>query len=392
MLLSVALIVLTALLCAKIAQKLMMPALVGMIGAGVILGPFVFDLIDGTILEVSPELRQIALVVILIRAGLTIDFEDFKKIGKSALFLSFIPATVEIIAIVIFAPLFFGISLIDAMILGTVLAAVSPAVVVPRMIKLIDQGYGHDKRVPHLVLASASVDDVYVLVLFASFLRLGQGDTLSFSGVAAIPVAVIFGVFLGLFVGEVFVRFVKHVHLRDTVKVLIILSVGLLFVVLEEALHGVVPISGLIAVIAFAAMLLKRHDVMAKRLVRKFEKIWVVAEIALFVLVGAVLDLKAALLIGLMAVVFVILMLIFRSFGVLIALLGSGLDKREKRFVVMAYLPKATVQAAIGAVPLAYGIESGQLILTLAVLSILLTAPLGAALVDWYGPRLLKMG
>ncbi len=392
MLLSVALIVLTALLCAKIAQKLMMPALVGMIGAGVILGPFVLDLIDGTILEVSPELRQIALVVILIRAGLTIDVEDFKKIGKSALFLSFIPATVEIIAIVIFAPLFFGISLIDAMILGTVLAAVSPAVVVPRMIKLIDQGYGHDKRVPHLVLASASVDDVYVLVLFASFLRLGQGDTLSFSGVAAIPVAVIIGVFLGLLVGEVFVRFVKHVHLRDTVKVLIILSVGLLFVVLEEALHGVVPISGLIAVIAFAAMLLKRHDVMAKRLVRKFEKIWVVAEIALFVLVGAVLDLKAALLIGLMAVVFVILMLVFRSFGVLIALLGSGLDKREKRFVVMAYLPKATVQAAIGAVPLAYGIESGQLILTLAVLSILLTAPLGAALVDWYGPRLLKMG
>jgi NhaP-type Na+/H+ or K+/H+ antiporter len=284
----------------------------------------------------------------------------------------------------------FGISWTDALVLGAVLAAVSPAVVFPRMIRLINQGYGQTRKVPHLVLAGASLDDVFVLVLFASFLRLATGEGMSAWSLVSLPLSIALGVLSGLLTGEVFTRLVKAVHMRDTVKVLIMASIGFLFIVLEEVSGHSVPFSGLVAVIAFAAMILKRHQVLAKRLVLKFEKIWVLAEIALFVLVGAALDITSAFDLGIMAAVFIILMLLIRSVGVLAALIKSGLPWRERLFVVFAYLPKATVQAAIGAVPLSMGLASGQTILTLAVLSIIITAPVGAVLVDLGHHKLLK--
>jgi len=390
MLFSISIITLTALLMSQLFIKLKLPGIIGMLLSGIILGPFVLDLIDPSILSLSADLRQIALIVILIRAGLSLDLEDLKKVGRPALLLSFIPATIEMVAVIIFAPLFFGISYLDAAIMGAIIAAVSPAVVVPRMIKLMESGYGKEKKIPQLIMAGASIDDVYVIVIFTSLIQVYQGSTVSLLTFLFIPVSIILGVFLGIVSGLVLSWFFKKFHLRDTIKVLIIFSIGFLFIVLEKTISGFLPISGLVGIMALGGTILKKHMVLAKRLVGKFEKIWVIAEIMLFVLVGAAVDISVIANVGLFALLLIVISMIFRMFGVFISLIKTRLNAKEKLFVGISYSPKATVQAAIGAIPLSLGISSGNLILTVAVLAIIITAPFGAILMDKTYKKLLE--
>ncbi|HCB67021.1 MAG: potassium transporter [Tenericutes bacterium GWF2_38_8] len=390
MLFSISIITLTALLLSQLFIKLKLPGIIGMLLSGIILGPFVLDLIDPSILSLSADLRQIALIVILIRAGLSLDLEDLKKVGRPALLLSFIPATIEMVAVIIFAPLFFGISYLDAAIMGAIIAAVSPAVVVPRMIKLMESGYGKEKKIPQLIMAGASIDDVYVIVIFTSLIQVYQGSTVSLLTFLFIPVSIILGVFLGIVSGLVLSWFFKKFHLRDTIKVLIIFSIGFLFIVLEKTISGFLPISGLVGIMALGGTILKKHMVLAKRLVGKFEKIWVIAEIMLFVLVGAAVDISVIANVGLFALLLIVISMIFRMFGVFISLIKTRLNAKEKLFVGISYSPKATVQAAIGAIPLSLGISSGNLILTVAVLAIIITAPFGAILMDKTYKKLLE--
>ena len=390
MLFSISIITLTALLLSQLFIKLKLPGIIGMLLSGIILGPFVLDLIDPSILSLSADLRQIALIVILIRAGLSLDLEDLKKVGRPALLLSFIPATIEMVAVLIFAPLFFGISYLDAAIMGAIIAAVSPAVVVPRMIKLMESGYGKEKKIPQLIMAGASIDDVYVIVIFTSLIQVYQGSTVSLLTFLFIPISIILGVFLGIFSGLVLSWFFKKFHFRDTIKVLIIFSIGFMFIVLEKTISGFLPISGLVGIMALGGTILKKHMVLAKRLVGKFEKIWVIAEIMLFVLVGAAVDISVIANVGLFALLLIVISMIFRMFGVFISLIKSRLNAKEKLFVGISYSPKATVQAAIGAIPLSLGISSGNLILTVAVLAIIITAPFGAILMDKTYKKLLE--
>ncbi|OHE27189.1 MAG: potassium transporter [Tenericutes bacterium GWA2_38_26] len=390
MLFSISIITLTALLLSQLFIKLKLPGIIGMLLSGIILGPFVLDLIDPSILSLSADLRQIALIVILIRAGLSLDLEDLKKVGRPALLLSFIPATIEMVAVIILAPLFFGISYLDAAIMGAIIAAVSPAVVVPRMIKLMESGYGKEKKIPQLIMAGASIDDVYVIVIFTSLIQVYQGSTVSLLTFLFIPVSIILGVFLGIVSGLVLSWFFKKFHLRDTIKVLIIFSIGFLFIVLEKTISGFLPISGLVGIMALGGTILKKHMVLAKRLVGKFEKIWVIAEIMLFVLVGAAVDISVIANVGLFALLLIVISMIFRMFGVFISLIKTRLNAKEKLFVGISYSPKATVQAAIGAIPLSLGISSGNLILTVAVLAIIITAPFGSILMDKTYKKLLE--
>jgi solute carrier family 9B (sodium/hydrogen exchanger), member 1/2 len=390
MLLSAALIIMTSLLLTQIFIKLKLPGLIGMLVSGIILGPYVLNLIDPSILSLSTDLRQIALIVILVRAGLSLDLKDLKEVGRPALLLSFIPATIEMIAIVIFAPMFFQISYIEAAILGAIVAAVSPAVVVPRMLKLMKTGYGKDKKIPQLILASASIDDVYVIILFTSFIHAYATSTFNLLSIILIPVAIILGILLGIITGSILVWIFKKFHIRDTLKVLIIFSAAFLLIVLEHILSNYVPISGLLAVIVLGGTILKQYDILAQRLVIKFEKIWVIAEIMLFVLVGAAVDIRVLSSVGVLAFILIMIAIIFRMVGVIIALIKSNLNNKEKLFVGFAYSPKATVQAAIGAIPLALGIPSGHLILSIAVLAILITAPFGAIMMDSSYQKLLK--
>jgi len=390
MLFSISIITLTALLLSQLFIKLKLPGIIGMLLSGIILGPFVLDLIDPSILSLSTDLRQIALIVILIRAGLSLDLEDLKKVGRPALLLSFIPATIEMVAVIIFAPLFFGISYLDAAIMGAIIAAVSPAVVVPRMIKLMESGYGKEKKIPQLIMAGASIDDVYVIVIFTSLIQVYQGSTVSLLTFLFIPISIILGIFLGILSGLVLSSFFKKFHMRDTIKVLIIFSIGFLFIVLEKTISGFLPISGLVGIMALGGTILKKHMVLAKRLVGKFEKIWVIAEIMLFVLVGAAVDISVIANVGLFALLLIVISMIFRMVGVFISLIRSRLNAKEKLFVGISYSPKATVQAAIGAIPLSLGISSGNLILTVAVLAIIITAPFGAILMDKTYKKLLE--
>jgi len=390
MLFSISIITLTALLLSQLFIKLKLPGIIGMLLSGIILGPFVLDLIDPSILSLSTDLRQIALIVILIRAGLSLDLEDLKKVGRPALLLSFIPATIEMVAVIIFAPLFFGISYLDAAIMGAIIAAVSPAVVVPRMIKLMESGYGKEKKIPQLIMAGASIDDVYVIVIFTSLIQVYQGSTVSLLTFLFIPISIILGIFLGILSGLVLSSFFKKFHMRDTIKVLIIFSIGFLFIVLEKTISGFLPISGLVGIMALGGTILKKHMVLAKRLVGKFEKIWVIAEIMLFDLVGAAVDISVIANVGLFALLLIVISMIFRMVGVFISLIRSRLNAKEKLFVGISYSPKATVQAAIGAIPLSLGISSGNLILTVAVLAIIITAPFGAILMDKTYKKLLE--
>lgn len=390
MLTSLAFIFLLGLILGSLFTKLKLPALLGMIITGIILGPYVLNLLDSSILSMSPSLRQLALVIILTRAGLAMDIEDLKKAGRPALLMCFLPALFEITGTVLIAPKLLGITVLEAAIIGSVIAAVSPAVVVPRMLKLIEEKRGTGKSIPQLIMAGASVDDVFVIVLFTSFLGFEKGGGLSAVKLIYVPVSIIVGIIVGLIAGYILVRLFKKFHIRDSVKVVILLSVSFLLLELEKKIGEKVPFSALIAVMSIGVGILKNYDVLAKRLSAKFSKLWVAAEILLFVLVGATVDIKYAVAAGVLALILILGALIFRMAGVFCCLLGSKLDTKERAFTMMAYTPKATVQAAIGGIPLAMGLACGELTLTVAVLSILVTAPLGAFAIDYSYKKLLK--
>ena len=369
-----------------------LPALLGMMLTGVLLGPNVFDLIDPSILAASAELREIALVVILIRAGLAMDLKDLRRVGRPAFLMSFVPATFELAAVVIFAPLLLGVSYLDAALLGAVLAAVSPAVVVPRMLKLMGTGYGRDKSIPQLILAGASVDDIYVIVLFASFIGKYQGQSFDFLSLVRVPISVVSGLILGTLTGYVIVWMFKKITMRGTIRMLLLLAVSFLFVELESAVRAYVPISGLLAVMALGGTILKKDGTLAKQMSAKLSKTWVVTELFLFVLIGAAVDIGYIGKAGMMAVYLLILALLFRIAGVYFSLFKTELNRKEKLFCAISYLPKATVQAAIGGLPLSLGIATGHTILAVAVLAIVITAPIGAIGVDLTYKRLLTQG
>ena len=382
MLTSVAIILLFGLLVGWIFSKMKLPSLLGMIIVGIVLSPHCLNLVDDSILTISGDLRQIALVIILTRAGLSLNFSDLKKVGRPAILMCFVPACIEMVGTIIFAPLLLNVSILDAAIIGSVMAAVSPAVVVPRMIKLIEDGYGTDKSIPHLILAGASVDDVFVIVVFTALATLASTGEVSAISFIQIPTSILFGILLGGVVGTFLVWFFKRFHIRDSVKVLIILSVSFLLLELQTGLEGIVPVSGLLAIMSMGIIINQKYDVLAKRLSVKYNKLWLGAEIFLFVLVGIAVDLKYALAAGVVAIVLVILALLFRMMGVAISLVKTRLNKKERLFCAIAYTPKATVQAALGTVPLAMGLSCGEIVLTVAVISILITAPLGAICVD----------
>ena len=361
-----------------------------MLITGIVLGPFVLDLINPSILNISSELRKIALIIILTRAGLGLDISGLKKIGRPAILMCFLPATCELLGILIFGPKLLGLSLLEAAITGAVLAAVSPAVVVPRMVKLMDEGYGVKEGVPQLILAGASVDDVYVIVLFTTFVNMMQGEGVSVISFVNIPISIILGVGIGLLIGFLMSIYFKKVHMRDTSKVLIILCVSFLLVVLEDSLKTSITFSALITIMFIGVGLQKNRKEVAVRLSKKYEKLWVAAEVLLFVLVGAAINIDYITKVGVKAVILIFAALIFRMLGVFLCLIFSKLNKKERLFTMMAYTPKATVQAAIGGMPLALGFACGDTVLTVAVLAIVITAPIGAFAIDSSYKHLLK--
>lgn len=389
MLESIAYLLLLALLLGYLATRLRLPALVGMLLAGIILGPHGLDLLAPQLLGISTELRRVALVIILMRAGLALNIAELRKVGRPALLLCFVPACFEIAAMIFIAPRVLGVSILDAAIMGSVVAAVSPAVVVPKMLALMDDGLGVKRGIPQMLMAGGSVDDVFVIVLFTAFTTLGTGGEFAVADLAQVPISIVVGLLLGVAVGWALAIFFKRVHLRDTVKLLILLSVAFLLLSVEEALAGIVPLSALLAVMAMGATVLSRHEVLARRLSPKYSKLWVGAEILLFVLVGATVDLDYAMAAGAGAVAVLGFVLVWRMAGVYISMIGSGLRQRERLFCMIAYIPKATVQAAIGGIPLAMGLGCGELVLTMAIISILITAPLGALGIDLTRERLL---
>ncbi len=390
MLLSIAYLSLLALLLGSICAKLRLPALLGMLVAGIMLGSHGLNLLDPKLLDISLELRQIALVIILLRAGLALDIKSLRKVGRSALLLCFVPACFEIAAMIFIAPLLLGISLLDAAIMGAVVAAVSPAVVVPKMLKLMEERRGTAKGIPQMIMAAGSVDDVFVIVLFTSFLTLGQGGEFSFEALAMVPLSIILGLVVGLLAGFALVWFFRRVHLRDTVKMVVMLSVAFLMLALEAALKDVVPLSALLGVMAMGATILSRYEVLAKRISPKYNKMWVVAEIFLFVLVGATVDIQYAISSGAMVLLVLAFVLVWRMVGVYLSMVGTVLTQRERLFCMIAYMPKATVQAAIGSIPLSVGLGCGEIVLSMAVVAIMVTAPLGAFGIDLTSGRFLS--
>ena len=385
MLLSIALILLVGMSMGWICKKIKLPSLLGMMITGMILGPYVLNLLDDSILGISAELRKIALIIILTRAGLGLDLSGLKKIGRPAVMMCFVPATFEIVGIVLLASKLMGLSILEAAIMGAVLAAVSPAVVVPRMVKLMEEGYGVKQGIPQLILAGASVDDVYVIVLFSTFTGMMQGQSTSILSFINIPVSIFLGIGIGLLIGTCLAYYFKKVHIRDTSKVLIILSISLLLVVMEDSLNTAITFSALIAIMFIGIGLQKKREVVAKRISVKYGKLWVAAEVFLFVLVGATVNVGYLGKIGVKAIVVIVGALVFRMLGVSVCL-----KKTERLFAMMAYTPKATVQAAIGGIPLAMGFACGDTVLTVAVLAIVLTAPLGAFAIDFSYKKLLK--
>ena len=389
MLTSIALILLLGLLLGWIFSKLKLPSLLGMIILGIILGPHALDLIDESILMISGDLRQIALVIILTRAGLSLDLSDLKKVGRPAVLMCFVPACAEILGTVLFAPVLLKVSFLEAGIIGSVIAAVSPAVIVPRMIKMIDEGYGTNKSIPQLILAGASVDDVFVIVIFTALTTLASTGTISAGSFTQIPISIALGILLGFAVGAVLVLFLQRYHMRDSVKIMIILSISFLLLEVQNRLEGTIPVSGLLAIMSMGIIIKQKYDVLASRLAIKYNKLWLAAEIFLFVLVGAVVDLKYVVSAGVASILLIVGALLFRMLGVAFSLIKTDLLKKERLFCMLAYTPKATVQAAIGAIPLSMGLDCGNTVLTVAVLAILITAPFGAVCVDNLYKRLL---
>lgn len=382
MLISIALILLAGMAMGWVCKKVHLPALLGMIVTGIVLGPHMLNLIDGSVLNISSELRRIALIIILMRAGLSLDLEDLKKVGRPAVMMCFVPACFEIVGMVLLAPRLLKITVLEAAIMGSVVAAVSPAVIVPKMLKLMGEGYGADKSIPQLILAGASVDDVFVIVLFSAFTGLAQGGTVSIKSFVNIPVSILLGMITGAGVGWCLAKYFEKIHLRDTVKVIILLCIAFVLVTLEDEFGSIIPFSGLIAVMCMGIALQRKREIVSARLAVKFNKLWVAAEVLLFVLVGATVDIRYAISAGVAAVVLIFGVLLFRMAGVFVCLLKTPLSYRERVFCMIAYMPKATVQAAIGGVPLALGLSCGNVVLTVAVLAILITAPLGAFLID----------
>ena len=396
MLTSLAFIFLVGLSMAAICQRLKLPRIIGMLITGIVLGPYVLDLFDPSILSISADLRQMALIIILLKAGLSLNLSDLKKVGRPAIMMSCVPASCEILAFVLFAPYILGITRIEAAVMGAVLGAVSPAVVVPRMVQLMDTKYGTDKSIPQLIMAGASCDDIYVIVLFSTFVSMAQGGSANLMDFVNIPVSIILGIVLGAITGFLLSMFFEtayaHKHyVRNSMKVIVVLGVSFLLMAIETWLEGIISVSGLLAVVSMACVLkIKSIAFVSKRLSEKFGKLWLAAEVLLFVLVGAAVDIRYTMNAGIAAVLMIFIALAFRSAGVALCLIRTPLTVRERLFCMIAYLPKATVQAAIGSVPLAMGLPCGQIVLSVAVLAILITAPLGALGMDISYKRLLK--
>ena len=390
MLISIALILLVGMFMGWLCKKIKLPGLLGMLFTGIILGPYVLNFIDDSILSISADLRKIALIIILTRAGLSLDIKDLKKVGRPAVLMCFVPACFEMAGMILLAPRILGISTLDAAIMGAVVAAVSPAVVVPKMIKLMEEGYGVKQGIPQLILAGASVDDVFVIVMFTAFTGLAQGEAVSLKSFVNVPLSVITGILVGLAAGYLLAKFFEKVHIRDTSKVTILLSVSFILVTAEDYAADMIPFASLIGVMAAGISLQKKREVVAKRLSSKFNKLWVVSEIMLFVLVGAAVDIQYAVKAGIAPVFLIFSVLIFRMAGVFVCLLKTKLNIKERAFCMLAYMPKATVQAAIGGLPLAMGLSCGNIVLSVAVIAILITAPLGAFCIDMTYKRFLQ--
>ena len=390
MLFSLTLIFLSGIVLGSIFNCLKLPQLLGMLLTGIILGPYLLNLLDPKILSISTDLRQIALIIILTRAGLNLDINDLKKVGRPAVLMCFVPATFEILGMIIFAPKFLGLGLLDSAILGTVIAAVSPAVVDPKMLKLMEDGYGTEEGIPQLIMAGASVDDVFVIVLFTSFIGLASNGTFSALNLIKIPTSIFFGISVGFLCAILLIYFFKKVHIRDSMKVIIILNISFLLVTFEHSLTGIIGFSGLLAIMSMGTGIQEKNSILAKRLSSKYSKLWIAAEVMLFVLVGATVNIKYALGASIPAILLIMTVIVFRMVGVFLCLLGTSLSYKERLFCMIAYCPKATVQAAIGSIPLSMGLSSGNIILTVAVLSILITAPLGAFAIDFSYKKLLN--
>ena len=395
MLTSLSLIFLVGLAMGAICQKLKLPRIIGMLVTGIVLGPYVLDFLDPSILSISADLRKIALIIILIKAGLSLDLNDLKKVGRPAVMMSFVPASCEILAYTVFAPLLLDVTRTEGALMGAVLSAVSPAVVVPRMVQLMEKKYGTEKAIPQMILAGASCDDIFVIVLFTTFLGIAQGGHANIMDFVNIPISIILGVLLGAITGYLLYLFFetsyarKH-YVRNSMKVIIVLGVSFLLIAMEGWMEGKISVSGLLAVTSMAVVLkMKSTTFVSKRLSEKFGKLWLAAEVILFVLVGAAVDIRYTLNAGISAVALIFLALAIRSCGVLLCTIGTSLTGKERLFCVIAYLPKATVQAAIGSVPLAAGLSCGKIILSVAVMGIVITAPLGAFGMDMTYQRLL---
>lgn len=396
MIVSLGIVFLIGLLFADIFEKMKLPRIVGMLAAGMLCGPYVLNVFDASLLSVSADLRKIALVVILLKAGLSLNLSDLRQVGRPAVMLSFVPACAEIAGYMLLAPMLFGIELNEALLMGSVLAAVSPAVVVPRMVHLMETGYGTKKSIPQMILAGASCDDIFVIVLFSAFLSMNKGGSFEVTQLLDIPVSIVLGLLMGTLVGYGLWKYFETMYekgkpIRSSMKVIIILGISFLLIGVENALEGIVAFSGLLGVTAMAVMLKRKSDpAVSTRLSQKFGKIWLCAEVVLFVLVGAAVDIRYMASAGIMAVILIFGALVFRTIGVWLCLLKTELNTKERVFCVMAYLPKATVQAAIGSVPLANGLACGDLILSVAVMAIVITAPIGAFLIDHFHPLLLQ--
>lgn len=382
MLWSLALVFLGGLLAGEVFRRLRLPPLLGMLLVGIAFGPYALGLLDDSLLAISADLRKVALIIILTRAGLSLDIGDLRKVGRSAVLLCFVPATFELVGTVILAPRLLGVSVLEAAIIGSVIAAVSPAVVVPRMLRLMDEGYGAKQGIPQMILAGASVDDVYVIVLFSSFTSLAAGGTLSPLDFVRIPTSLVLGIAAGVLCGLALVWWFSRVHMRDSIKVVVFLALSFVLVTIEDHCTGIIGFSGLLAVMSMGIMLGQRIPVVSKRLSAKYDRLWVGAELLLFVLVGAMVNVAYVAYAGVAAILLILGAMVFRMAGVFASVLGTKLNGKERAFCMLAYTPKATVQAAIGGVPLAMGLACGETVLTVAVLAILITAPFGAIAID----------
>lgn len=390
MLTSIAIIFLMGLLLGKIFNVFKLPSLLGYILTGVIISPYALNIVDESLLNIASQIRQIALVVILTRAGLSLNIKELKKVGRPAILMCFLPACFEILSVIIIGPVLFGITRVEAAIVGSVIAAVSPAVIVPRMIKLIEERYGQEHAIPQLILAGASVDDVFVIVIFTAMTALEAAGDFSLISFTKIPISILTGIFVGGVVGYGLVMFFKRKHIRDTTKVLIIISISFLLLELEHKINDIIPMSGLLAIMSLGVVVKNKYEALAIRIQIKYNKLWLGAEIMLFVLVGVTVNLKYVMDAGILTIILILFALASRMIGVFVCLIKTNLSFKEKFFCMIAYTPKATVQAGIGAVPLAMGLNCGQIVLTIAVMSIIITAPFGAIAIDNLYAKLLR--